>query len=316
MGDLSGYLHLRFPNGRQTGEQWRVNCPVCHHDNDKAFIHMDDGKAICFHCGWKVAGWVGLIATCEGLSGRAEIARWISEHRQDLAAPYQSSLRYRPAKTQMAAQLPWDADPIEQDDAFCAYLERRGLSYIHAMLFDMRRCTESRYRNRIVVPIVENGELIYFFDRSIDPSAERKTLGVGTHDAYWPVKKSTVLFNMDYARNFVDNGGRRVVIAEGIFSALSMGTENVVATLGKTVSDAQIHKIVHIGAVEVDICFDPDAREATIRLAEALSAYGIQVFIRDFTLGDPNDYLVNRWPMPEPFEYTLSYRLQHMMGRR
>ena len=316
MSDLSGYIYLRFPEGRQNGDQWRVNCPMCHHEKDKAFINMNDGRSICFHCGWKVGSWVGLIASCEGLDGRGEIARWISEHRQDLAAPYNSSLKYRHAKVPMQAQLPWDAEPIEQDDAFCAYLERRGLSYIHAMLFDMRRCTDGRYRNRIVVPIREEGELAYFFDRSIDPSVERKTLGVGTHDAYWPVKKSTIVFNLDLAHQYVENGGKRVVIAEGIFSALSMGTENVVATLGKGVSHAQIHKIVHIGAPELEVCFDPDAAEEAVRLAETLYGYGFRVFIRHLTLGDPNDYLMNGWALPAPVEYTIAYKIKHLMEHR
>lgn len=318
MKDLSGYIYLRFPDGRQTGDQWRINCPSCNHENNKAFINMNDGRSYCFHCNWKAGGWIGLIASVEDLRTRDEISAWIKAHRDEIAEPYKTSASYRYAKTPMVMRLPYFSEPIDPDDEFCAYLESRGFSWFHAVKYDMRKCTDGQYKNRLIIPVYENGELIYFFDRSIDARTgkDRKTVGVGSKESYWPVKKSTVLFGIDEARKHVGTGVRKIAIAEGIFSAMSISGFSPICTFGKHVSDAQIRKIVSIGADEIDVCFDPDAWDSTLRVAEALHCYGMDVYVRRYTDGDPNDYLRNGWKEPERIKYDIEFKMKTMIGAR
>jgi hypothetical protein len=318
MRSLSGYLYLRFPDGLQTGDQWRINCPSCKHDKNKAFINMLDGRAYCFHCDWKAGGWIGLISSVEGLRTKDEVSQWIKDHREDIADPYKSSSSYRYAKSPMTMRLPSEAEPVDPDDVFCAYLESRGLSWIHAVKYDIRKCTTGKYKDRLLFPVYENKELVYFFDRSIDPDVpkEKKTIGIGSRDLYWPIKKSTVVFGLDLARSVVGNGHRRLVIAEGIFSALSIDGGIPLCTFGKHVSDAQIRKILSVGADEIDVCLDPDAWDCALRLADSLHNYGADVYVRRFISGDPNDYLLNRWPMPARVKYDMQFMITNKIGRK
>ena len=308
MFSLSGYLESRFPDAAHSGAELRILCPKCEHPNRKAFINTDNGRSICFHCGWKTGGARSLVRSVENIEDDKALDAWIERHRAEFGNGYMSSGSYVRLKRVMKVELPPQVEPIEHDDAFCAYLEKRGFGYLTALLFDMKKCESGKYANRIVVPVLEDGALCYYFDRSIVPDEERKTLGVGSSFSQWPVKKSHVVFNLDMARSYVKNGGKRIYIAEGIFSALSLGTENVVATLGKGFSSEQVKKILSTNAKEYVICFDPDATESAYQMAKKMtdtySAVDADVYVREYKDGDPNDYLLRGHPSPGEVLYS------------
>lgn len=317
---LAGYLVYRFPDGVQSGGQSRVLCPKCEHPNKKAFIHIDDGKAICFHCGWRAGGWRSLIRSIEEIESEAELNSWIEKHKESFGSGFSRSGSYASMKRVMRQEMPVEAEELCPGDEFCEYLESRGFSYLTAEIFGMRKCTSGKYRGRIIIPVYEDKELKYYFDRSVNSADDRKTLGVGSAFYQWPVKKSHVVFNLDMAREFVRRTQGKVYIAEGIFSALSLGTENVLATLGKGFSREQVRKILSVGANEYEICFDPDAKDSAHSLAKSLTDgcmdRDVRIYIREYSDGDPNDYYVKGTPHPEGVEYNPLFNLRSSIFSR
>lgn len=313
--NLSFYLAYKFPDGVQVGDQLRIECPSCKHYKKKAFVHVDSGKSICFHCGWRAGGWRTLISLLEGIKDSASFNSWLQDNQEQIRVfSYKTSSTYVPSRKLLPQVLPLSSEPVEPGDAYCAYLEERGFSYITSEFFKMHKCTVGKYANRLIVPILEGGRLVYFYDRSIDKRESRKTLGVGTSFAAWPIKKSSVVFNLDAVSRYVSLSGGPVFIAEGVFSALSLGLDNSLATLGKSVSLEQAKKIISLGAEEYIICFDPDAHTEAEELADRLIAAStlrdISVKIRKYTAGDPNDYYVNKLDAPEDIVYDLSYKVR------
>ena len=59
-------------------------CPSCEHPSRKAFIHESDGKALCFHCGWRAGGWKALVRSVEDLPDDAALASWFDKHKDEL----------------------------------------------------------------------------------------------------------------------------------------------------------------------------------------------------------------------------------------
>ena len=316
MSDLSGYIQMRFFDGRQVDDEWKTQCPWCHNEKNRAFINTVTGSANCKHCDWKASGWVSLIAVTEGLKTRNEIAAWIKEHEDELRGirTAVNDLGYTPARRYMNLYIPSACKPVENNDAYAAYIRSRGFTEVNDLIqeYNIHKCEEGKYINRIVFPLYEGPQLMYFFDRTIDPLNTRKTLGVGTHDAYWPVDKSEVIFNIDTARK---QTGKKLAIAEGIFSALAveeMTLTTCVALLGKACSEQQLQKIVEIKPCEVELCLDPDALKKTYELALRLQSFRVPVSVRYFSKGDPNDYLLNDWgcPRAERFD-SFQFRLRH-----
>jgi len=108
------------------------------------------------------------------------------------------------------------------------YLEERkispdGLGYV----FDRK----SEYNERIIIPFIENDEIVYFIARSFTGSKLRYRNPV--------IDSSGFVFNIDKIRE-------ELVIVEGVFDALSFNSEIQIATamLTSRISDKQVNKIL------------------------------------------------------------------------
>ena len=309
MSDLSGYAYLRFPFGVQTGDQWRCLCPKCDNDKQKFFIHTDDGRSNCFHCGFRTSSWVGLIAQCEGLNGRAEIGKWIKEHESQLQAPHKFNKGVA-CRMPMRLDLPPHCVPVETYDPFYEYLRDREVTHDQIQQYRIHKCQEGKYQFRLIIPIMEGERLMYFFDRTVDPTETAKTLGIGSKKAYWPVEKSEVIFNLDSAAEHTA-AGNPLRIAEGVFDALSLGP-GAIALLGKSCSEAQMAKILNLNPPGVEVCLDADAAPQAIKLASRLANWGLTTYVRHFYNGDPNEYLINKWPLPRADAFSKQWAKQYL----
>ena len=305
MTDLSGYLSMRFPDGVQVNDEWRTQCPNCMNEKERFFIDAINGKSYCHHCGARSGSWVGLIAMVEGLYGKGQIGQWIRAHETDLKSTYRNP-HNKTSRIPMVLSLPPECIPIEPGDPFCDYLNKRGITWRTVKQYHMHKCVSGKYKFRIIIPVFENDRLVYFFDRTVDPTEKAKTLGIGTQDTYWPIEKSRVVFNLDAVRGRTD-----ILIAEGILSALSLGENKTIALLGKTCSQHQLKKILDTGVTSITLCLDPDAIKQTADLASRLAAWGIRVSVCNFEYGyDPNDYLVHRLPIPNPEPWNLMSQIR------
>jgi DNA primase len=191
-------------------------------------------------------------------------------------------------------QLPEGYRPLwdEKDKSFMrlaarTYLKHRGISIETAEVYKLG-CVTVGYpmAYRIIIPTLEKGKVIYWVARDFTNKQEQKVKNPSK--AVTGVGSKECVFGLNFAEDFTS-----VIITEGVFSAMSVGGLNGVAIFGKTISRAQVRKILSKGFKTITILLDADAHSEALVVAEAFFKYSVRknrplikvAFLKE---GDPN----------------------------
>lgn len=175
------------------------------------------------------------------------------------------------------------------------YLKGKGFS--EQELIDAALCGAGKnggiydiFRDRVMFPIIDlRGNVVAFGGRIIDGSGPKYLNSSDT----LVFKKSRNLFSLNFAKR---SDERRLILAEGYMDVISInqgGFENVVATLGTSLTEEQA-RIMAGYADEVIICYDSDnaGQNATQRAINLLSAAGLKTrIIHMENAKDPDEYI-------------------------
>jgi DNA primase len=122
---------------------------------------------------------------------------------------------------------------------------------------DDGRATYDRFRNRLVIPILDaKSRVIAFGARALDPDAQPKYLNSPETRLF---DKGSLVFNFAHARGSAFEKGELIVV-EGYMDVIALyqaGFKNVVATLGTAFTERQMD-VLWLLAPEPVICFDGD----------------------------------------------------------
>lgn len=277
--DLDHYLESVLGPARQSpGDERAFECPHCGKSN--LWINV---KKLVVHC------W-----TCPyGMSLR----RFLSEFQHISMASAQAVLQrggHGPytldasggfsemdAPDLEVVDLGWWAqtfqDPIRSKTRLgrkaYAYLtkpppEGRGLDPEVVLRYFIRYAEEGRYRGRVLIPIVEDPEIVYFVARDF-LGRDKKYKYLNPRPEEIRKKAGQVLFNFDRARRHSP-----VVLVEGVFDAISVGS-TAMAMLGKTLSAGQRTKLVDANVKHLLIIGD---RDVSIQEKQAQNARLARIF--------------------------------------
>jgi len=149
-----------------------------------------------------------------------------------------------------------------------------------------------RFRNRLMFPILDlQGRLIAFGGRALSDEQRAKYLNSPETQLY---DKSAQLYALNWAREGIVSRGRAVVV-EGYLDALiplQAGVDNVVATLGTSLTDRHVRLLSRF-AREVVLVFDADTAGAAAseRALEMFLAQKLNVRVATVPAGkDPCDF--------------------------
>jgi len=133
----------------------------------------------------------------------------------------------------------------------------------------------SEKENRVIFPVYEKSELVFYAKRAID-----------NHPLRWI---NSVSHGVDPIWN-LENVGETVYLFEGIFDAVRMWP-NGVSIFGKNLSDGQLKKIINRKFHKIAVILDNDSygREGQEKIAEKLSAYHKNVWINLWHETDKKD---------------------------
>ncbi len=300
--DLAAYLGERAPAARAsdpTGE-WCLPCPRCG-GREHLYVNVEKRCGHCFRCDWS-PGLIDFLAELEGRP-RTEIARRIGA-RDEAAAPSNlASLRDRVRALGARAILPLpSASPIPLPEAyiplaprhseptehalapFRAYLAKRRISPTAVGEHRIGCALLGRYAGRVVFPVLAGTAVVAYQARDITGRSRLKYFGPEGQQL------GRVLFNLDRAREH-----DRIVVCEGIISALCAGTD-AVASFGKTLKPRQVALLAAAGRPVV-VLFDAakaatgagDADREAEEAASRLHRAGVQAFVARLEHGDPAD---------------------------
>lgn len=270
--ELYGLTNLTVKDGKAIGP-----CPVHGGDSPRAF-HADLERNI-WHCFTKCQGGgnqLDFVAKKEKLSIRDAALR-LQQHF--LAGSTASAgAAVVPAKPSPSAEpkaaVPAANKPISVRLRLYAdhpHIAERGLTQETAEYFGIGYCRRGIMRGCIAIPIYnEDGELIAYAGRRLKPQDVRE------HGKYKLPKgfaKDQVLFNLHRALPLAQADG--LVLVEGYFQAFflhQLGFENVAATMGASLSEAQAGLIRTLGIESVTVLFDGDAagRSGAAKVEQAL----------------------------------------------
>lgn len=179
--------------------------------------------------------------------------------------------------------------------------ERAGLSY------PSRRVQgefTDKFRGRLIFPIVDVQERVVAFGGRIIPNPELPPdTNVGPKYLNSPetpiFSKSRILYGLNRARKVIADADR-VLVVEGymdVIAAHQAGIENVVATLGTSLTDDHI-RILGRYTKNILLSFDSDEAgiRAALRAAELFTAHGPEFSLRILAMpeGDDPDSMLRR----------------------
>lgn len=166
------------------------------------------------------------------------------------------------------------------------FMVERGITLEDARVFGLGWCSSGRYAGRLIFPVFEQGQLVYFQGRAMWPehvSPGRYIKSLNPSRSEGAAVSSEVLMNLDFARRF-----ERVVIVEGPTDLVRSGPDTV-CTFGKAISLVQIRKLIAAGVRAVDLMWDGDAREAMVEAARLLASH-FDTRLVFLPHGDPGDF--------------------------
>ena len=283
------------------GREVYMNCPYCGEVRHRFYVNLETLVCHCHNCGWSPT-FLQLIQYVEGISFSRASAIF-KDVKGNLMLPENISKDLvsnmfaedlRKDLSKRAIPLPKEYSPLNPQKT--NIMTRRAIKYLNSRKITNKQivdhkmgfCMSGEYKNRVIIPITENGELRFWVARAISPDVKMKEKSPS--DADYQISKSEVIFNIDRAAKKY----HAAVISEGIFDSLSWGDIGI-SLLGKSLYQEQLNILLDYRELLTDglyIALDWDAKDKATEMAEKLSEYfDVKMINIPKEDDDPNNYL-------------------------
>ncbi len=284
--------------------EWELSCPLC--GKDKFIVNAIKRAWHCWVCqkerGHGRGGLLDLLQMLDGITKEQAVERVLHS--------FHDAIGISGINLDIVHAL-WDAAdmdavpvPMPSDwrqgcvdyDGILPYCRRRGIALEDIINFGLGWCQWGRYAQRLIFPVWENAQLVYWQARAMWEEHEHQGPGKFVKSLNPPklderaAGSADVLFNLDNAKQY-----RRVCITEGPIDAIHAGPD-AVCTFGKRLSPTQVGKLLRAGVNAIDLMWDgPSLREPHGAWPEmwdvAMRLDGIfDVQLIMLPRGDPGDY--------------------------
>lgn len=240
-------------------------CPFCHHHKPKLQVNLDTQKFHCWVCNTKGQKIKSLLTRLNTDYNDIERVRTIYGDDDTYVSTEEEVVKlYLPREFKQLYIKPKSINPIYNRAMF--YLKGRNITMSDIVKYNIGYCENGVYGGRIIIPSYdESGELNYFIARSFyeDTAAYKNP----------PVSRNVIVFE-----NQINWSEKEITIVEGVFDSFSV-KRNTIPLLGKFLLPKLKNKILCESPMHVNLCLDPDALDATIKIAEFLMKNNISVKI-------------------------------------
>jgi len=266
-------------SGKPTSKGNRAyHCPECKHHKLKLEVNLDESSSHfqsyqCWVCSFKGKKLTTLFKKIEAESDKVNELRFLiksspKDNRQEI------TLKRVSLPTEFISLL----NPPSNLTAKQAihYLNKRGISKIDILKYNIGYCEFGVYSNMIILPSYDsNGNLNYFTSRSFNKNSKIKYK------------------NPDVSRDIIGlelfiNWNVPLVLCEGIFDAIAI-KRNAIPLLGKNIQPELMKKIINSSVEKIYIALDKDAIKQALNFCETLMNEGKEVYLVDINEKDPSD---------------------------
>lgn len=297
---LLEYLERRLGVSSGIGEERNFHCHKCidilgdESSKKKLGINLRKGVAKCFRCGYKASKLEELFrgmnrgallieeaAIIQGEMKTVEVKDLKTTLTEMLKRPERTAA-LKPQKLPREYLPMWDPANEKKVAAGLKYLAKRGHDPSICEQFQLGFCPDGEYENRIIFPVIQNGEQVYFTSRYCGDHFA-KSRNPPNAPGYFG--KTDCILNYD---NLV--GQPVIAIVEGPFSMMAYAAAG--AIMGKEISQTQIvliQELVAHGLQEVIVSLDPDAGAYAEEIYYALAGSVPDASVLYLDYGDPDD---------------------------
>jgi DNA primase len=266
-------------SGKPTSKGNRAyHCPECKHHKLKLEVNLDESSSHfqsyqCWVCSFKGKKLTTLFKKIEAESDKVNELRFLikssfKDNRQEV------TLKRVSLPTEFISLL----NPPSNLTAKQAihYLNKRGISKIDILKYNIGYCEFGVYSNMIILPSYDsNGNLNYFTSRSFNKNSKIKYK------------------NPDVSRDIIGlelfiNWNVPLILCEGIFDAIAI-KRNAIPLLGKNIQPELMKKIINSSVEKIYIALDKDAIKQALNFCETLMNEGKEVYLVDINEKDPSD---------------------------
>ncbi|MFW6129737.1 MAG: hypothetical protein ACOC56_01050 [Atribacterota bacterium] len=258
---IHNYIFQNCDQAKCNGNHFHCRCPICL-DSKKSkrkkrfhLTYLGDGKtkAHCFNCDWS-GTFEGVYAHIEGIS-IYEAYKILSKEdfnviKSKLYKNGNSEKEEIPEKNNFNYIL---NDLLGEDAITCSIVYRKYLDELkkfrknrkipdHIKLYI---ATRGKYNGRIVIPVFENGNIVYFQARSLSDRIKPKYLNPAS-------EKQIIVPNIE---KFDSN--ELIIVTEGLIDSFMLGN-NGTCCLGKSINDDFLEKCISCTSKGVIIALDND----------------------------------------------------------
>lgn len=288
------YSYLQLPT--QSGLTWKTRCPICGDSAKDPYkkrfgIIYDpvkqDGKAHCFNCNYSAGSLVKVFMDVKHATFQ-EIQRELQGNSLEILK--KSSGAKKAPEIKVVNQphfedFSWilndcilgEPDGLVQKKLFSTFLKFKESRKLDC---EMYCCYKGEFRSRAILPIYQDGKMVYFQARTLVNSDKKYKNPTSP--------KRDIIFNRDnWDPNFP------VVVTEGLMDALSIGKQGTMC-LGASISDTFLEKL----PAQVIISLDNDStgRKSMLEIAKNSkfkSSLRFCVYPKNVHCKDLNELLVN-----------------------
>lgn len=302
------YLDARMGGHVGAGPNVQWFCPFCkarrgdESDKRKFRLNVHTGEGMCFRCDYRCRTFARLLRDLNaGRLGQAEEELLAGGGSYASAASLRDAVLVNlfasdaPSGTKSElAPVPLPAEFVPLWRLPVPPLARRGYTYLvndrglqpaAVARYKLGYCPTGRYAGRVIFPVRQNGECVYFTNRAAF-ATDLKTLNPENRPGFYG--KSDCLFNFDRCA-----GKPQVSVGEGVLDVIAM--EPGVGLLGKVASARQLdllEELARRGTEEFTLGLDPDAsREEYQTYQDMRDRFPRTTYLplMDYGLGDPHD---------------------------
>lgn len=282
-----------------------IQCPFCEDQSNHCGIFRD---SLGYHC-WKcdAAGTFDYLLARITKQSKEVIGQEIADlgfsfevdsetQVEDLWGESDSQSEQKAALTGPIT-LPKYFDPVTWEMDFPLldyYLNLRGYTRDTPIQYGCGICSVGEYMNRMIIPVMFNGELVSYQAADLTRRAQ--------------VKYKTApgeINNFLYRWDLIDWSKGYIILVEGILDAWRLG-DNALCTFGSHLTDRQKNLIVGSHVRKVVMCWDGDTYFHSMEQAEELNTYISEVAVVCFPVDEDPDSFGRRYGVESLREFVLS----------
>lgn len=307
MGSIEQQLRQIFGEVKRTNSsEYMVNCPKCiyriHKADTKFHLYIQPtkynatlkkkGAWHCHRCLWKGWGLDSLgIKTIEEGSKLIELKSYRDKF---FSTPLTETVEFPESFSNEFSNSKLGLD------CFKYLVETRGLRPDQIFYYKLGFCSTGKYKNCVILPVYEEGKLVYFVGRNI---YQKRYMN--------PTKPSRgILFNYTNQES--------VILTEGIFDAIAVGY-NGIALLGKFLKEDQKRLLIKGLPKTIYVMLDEDARQDAITIAQALAKVLPNVRLAStYDKHDPGDMTEEdvAYSLANSYPVTLQGMIGYLDGKK